>query len=130
MPPDDLPQVGDVDGLGHVVVAAGVEAALAVAGHGVGRQGDDRGRPAVLPKPFGGLDAVHVGHLDVHQNDLVRPPCRQGMDGLVAAGAAAAGNVHLQAGAAKHDAHNVLHVGAFLDQQHTASKRRRGRIKI
>ena len=35
-------QAGELDGLGVVVVAAGLERLLAVAGHGVRGQGDDR----------------------------------------------------------------------------------------
>src|SRR3954469_6643254 len=39
---DLVDEAREVDGLGVVVVAAGLEGLLAVAGHGVRREGDDR----------------------------------------------------------------------------------------
>ena len=63
-------------GLGQVVVHARGEAHLAVAAHGVRRHRDDPQRPVgPLPAdPPGRLEAVHLGHLHVHQDDVVRLP--------------------------------------------------------
>ena len=61
------------DRLADVVVHPGGEARLAVAGHGVGGEPDDP-EPAIRPPgtdPTGRLEAVHLGHLDVHQHDVV-----------------------------------------------------------
>ena len=59
----------------------GGEAALAIAGHRVRRQRDDRhvaaGAPLARADRRGGLEPAHVGHLQVHQDDvelLPRPP--------------------------------------------------------
>src|SRR6478735_1733317 len=61
------------DWLAHVVVHAGREARLAVAGHRVGGEADDPDRPLrpAAADPTGRLEAVHLGHLDVHQHDVV-----------------------------------------------------------
>ena len=54
----------------------GRQAALAVALHGVGRQGDDRdvpaGRRSRRADGGGRLEAVHLGHLHVHQDQVER----------------------------------------------------------
>ena len=63
-----------VDGLGHVVVHSGVQAALAFFHRRVGGHGDDRElRKARIRADLGRrLEAVHFGHLEIHQNDVVR----------------------------------------------------------
>ena len=65
------------DRLGDVAVEAGGQAALAVPLHGVGGQGDDREvrprAPLGLPDRGGRLEAVHLGHLHVHQDQVERP---------------------------------------------------------
>ncbi len=47
---------------------------LAIALHGVGRHRDDRhvgaGRPFARADGFGRLEAVHLGHLHVHQHHV------------------------------------------------------------
>ena len=65
---------GEVDGLDVVVVAAGLDGPLAVAGHRVRGQGDDRdGRGGrVGLEPAGRLPAVEPGQAQVHQ-DQVEP---------------------------------------------------------
>ena len=59
----------------HVVVHARVQAGLAVGGHGVGRHGDD-GQGLAGPARRGWrawlLEAVHFGHLQVHQHQVKR----------------------------------------------------------
>jgi hypothetical protein len=60
----------EVDGLGHVGVHAGLQAAGLLFGHRVGGLADDgqaRGDRADAP---GGLVAVHLRHLDIHQHHV------------------------------------------------------------
>ena len=77
-----LVQVAEGDGFGEVTVHAGFEAALAVAFHGVGRQRDDRqaAAGAVLSGADAGgrLEAVHAGHLQVHQHGVERLAAENG----------------------------------------------------
>ena len=62
-----------MDGLGQVVLHARIQAALAVAFHGVGGHGDDGQvvEPGFLADGSGGGQAIHFGHLDVHQHQVV-----------------------------------------------------------
>ena len=68
-------QLRRTDRLADVVVHAGGEAQLAVTGHRVGRHGGDprtgRRRPAGTD-PTRRLEPVELGHLDVHQHQVVR----------------------------------------------------------
>ena len=71
-----LRQPSWLDGLGDVVVHAGVEEPFPVALQRVGGHRDDprlRGRGDVRADPAGGLHAVHLRHLHVHQHDVVGP---------------------------------------------------------
>ena len=81
-------EVAQLDRLGQVAVHAGFEAGFAVAGHRVGGHRDDA-RQALRPAPAHdrarGLQAVDLGHLDVHQHDVVVLP-RDLLDGLCAVG--------------------------------------------
>ena len=67
-------QMRRLDRFRDIRVHAGLQAALAIAVHGVGRHGDDRqirsqrGSPA---NQAGGFEAVEHGHLDVHQHQIV-----------------------------------------------------------
>ena len=77
-------QLADLDRLADVVVHAGGEAGLAVAVHRVGGHGDDaRLTLEVLADPPGGLEAVHLGHLHVHEDDVVGVAA-DGLEGLEA----------------------------------------------
>lgn len=58
------------NGLAQMCIHAGIEAALSVAGHGAGGDGDDGNIDAACPQPSGGLVPVTVGHLTVHEDDL------------------------------------------------------------
>ena len=63
---DRADQFCSVDRFGQVVVAAGGKAAIAVAGHRVGRNGQDRlGITAIAENPRR-LTAVHLRHVNVH----------------------------------------------------------------
>src|SRR5206468_11595387 len=72
----DLPQPPRqvLDRLGFVVVAAGFERLLAVAGHRLGRERNhgDVGRGRVGANPPRGFQTVEVGQPDVHEYDLWR----------------------------------------------------------
>ncbi len=65
-------RLGAVDGLGDVVVGAGVEAALALPGHHLAGDGDHGQRLEPFDGPDGpdGLVPVHDRHHDVHQHDV------------------------------------------------------------
>ena len=84
---DGFDEVGRGDGFGEVVVHAGVEAAFAVAVHGVGGHGDDGELfPAVVGADgAGGFDTVEFGHLDVHEDEVVVAG-GEGFEGLFAVG--------------------------------------------
>src|SRR5207249_6678382 len=65
---------GHLDRLRDVVVHAGREAALAIARQGGGGRGDDRRVPRralARADGGGGLQAVELRHLDVHQDEVV-----------------------------------------------------------
>lgn len=67
-------EFGGADGFAEVVVHAGGSAGLAVADEGVGGEGDDVGGGAgggMGAEVAGGFEAVHLGHLDVHEDDVV-----------------------------------------------------------
>src|SRR5581483_5891654 len=72
--PDGVANFVELDRLGDVIVHAGVETEFAVALEGVGGDGDDLGlafgRKAAA-NGAGGLEAVHLRHLHVHEHELV-----------------------------------------------------------
>ena len=63
-----------MDGLADVTIHPGFEALFAIALHGVGSQSDDgdaAGRAVfALAEDTGGGEAVHFGHLDIHENEV------------------------------------------------------------
>lgn len=67
-------EFADVDGFADVAVHACIEALFAIALHGVGSEGDDRdaasGAVFALAEDAGGGEAVHFGHLDIHQHEV------------------------------------------------------------
>jgi hypothetical protein len=67
-------EFGLADGFGEVVVEARGEAALTIALHGVGRQGQNLHvvSPLGLALTYGPdcLETVHPGHLQVHEDDI------------------------------------------------------------
>ncbi len=80
--------VAEFDRLGDVVVHAGGEAGVAIALEGVGGEGDDAGLALggeVGADLAGGLEAVHLGHLEVHENEVVGAAF-EGAEGFEAVG--------------------------------------------
>ncbi len=72
-----LGELVQVNRLAHVVVHAGGETDLAVPLHRVGCHGDDSGALATTPLAVDAasrLQAVHLRHLDVHEDDVVWSP--------------------------------------------------------
>ena len=94
-----------IDGLGGEVVAAGSQALVPVARHGVGRQGDDGAVVALLSQLTHGGVAVHDRHLHVHQDGVERLP-ESDFECLLAV----LGAKHRRAGAAE-DNLNQLAIG-------------------
>ena len=86
----------ELDGLGEVVVHAGGEAAFAVAVKSVGGEGDDGGMGVGAANGGGGFEAVHAGHLTVHEDKVVGEGEGHG-DGLEAVG----GDIDVAAGLAE-----------------------------
>src|SRR6187399_882730 len=85
---DQLEQQLPAERLGEVGVHARLEAALAVADHGVRGDGDDRRMRPTLRVLEGAdrgdrLEAVHLRHLDVHQHEI-EAAALEGVDGLAA----------------------------------------------
>ena len=76
-----------VDRLGDISVHACSKASLTVALHGVGSHGEDRGvtigRALNLADAASGCDAIHLGHLDVHEHEVEASLFHHG-DGLLA----------------------------------------------
>lgn len=71
-----LIQVLEADRLSDVTVHSRSETSISVTRHGVGGKGND-GDSGVecqffLADSSSGLKAVHVGHLDIHQNEVER----------------------------------------------------------
>ncbi len=108
------------DRFGEVVVHPGSDARFAVALHRVGghRHDPDRLRPALGwgragPDLAGCLQAVHLGHLDVHQHEVVRESL-DGLDGLDAV----RGDIGAVAERFEDEQCDLLVDGVVLGQQH------------
>ncbi len=66
-------EFGGLHGFHDVAVHAGLQTAVAVALHGVGGHGDDGQMLGVRLPPAdlgGGFQTVHLGHLDIHQDEI------------------------------------------------------------
>lgn len=83
------------NGLGDVVVHAGLEANVAVPLHGVGGHRDDPDAGALRAQAAGGFVAVHLGHLAVHEDDVVGLAF-EGFEDLKAVGGAVRLNADFQ----------------------------------
>jgi hypothetical protein len=112
---EDGDYFGFVDGLGKVVVHAGVKATLTISLHGVGGHGDDddvaiwRLGAADL---FGGLVAVHNGHLAIHEDEVVVIGGNH-VDGFLAV----RGEFDGEAEALKHAGRDELIDGVVFDEK-------------
>ena len=66
------------DRFGQIIVHARFEASFPVAFHGVGRHGHDGNADLRFRFPASdgrrGLEPVHHGHLDVHEDEVEHPP--------------------------------------------------------
>ena len=85
---DGLEQLLRLDRLGDVAIHADFEAALAIPLHGMGSHGNNgdvpSGSPLASTDRQRGLEAVHLGHLHVHQHQIERLPI-EGRHRLLAA---------------------------------------------
>ena len=100
------------DRLGQVTVHASGQAGLAVALHGVGRHGDDVDVAARRPDATCRFEAIHLGHLHVHQDEVVRQR-RHSLDGFEPV----RGNVGAVAHRLQHEQRDLLVHGVVLRQQ-------------
>src|SRR3954452_17837244 len=108
-------QLIGVDGFGEVVGRAGLEAFLAVAFHGLGRQRNDRktGEGRIFTNDADSLIAIHLRHHDVHQHDAdLRIGFNQGHR-LVAG----RGRQHLHAAPLQHARQREDVAGVVVDEQ-------------
>ena len=71
---DELGQHALVDGLGQIVIHPLADQALPLAWNGMGGDRDDRrgGVEGLAADRLGCADAVHDGHLDIHEDDVKR----------------------------------------------------------
>jgi hypothetical protein len=108
---DRLGKFLEVDRLGQVAVEAHRHAALDVARHGVGRQGDDGDvrRARVGAQQLQGVGAVNVRQVDIHQDQLRQMAARH-----LHAQAAIPGRQQLQLGAVAHDLLDQGQVGGIV----------------
>lgn len=86
--PNRQQQQAGRDRLAQKSVKSCVAQAFALLGTAVGGQGDDAGRQAaarLAANALPGRQAVHVGHMKIHQQDI-EVPCATAFDGLEAAG--------------------------------------------
>jgi hypothetical protein len=62
----------DLERFGQVIIHAGLQAALSVIHHGVGRQGDDGGMatPFMLAYQAGRCKTIQHRHLAIHQDQV------------------------------------------------------------
>ncbi len=73
---EQLGQCAEIQRLGEVIIHPGLQALVPVAGHGMGGQGND-GEVVTLyiasriANLTGGLEAVHAGHLNIHEDQIV-----------------------------------------------------------
>jgi hypothetical protein len=69
---EHIGQLVEVDGFAEVIVHTGGQAVLAVFAGGVGRYRDDNGLCAFVSTDEAcGFEAVHFGHLDIHEYEVV-----------------------------------------------------------
>ena len=101
---DQVQQLVGVEGLDDVVEGAGLQRAHGGVHRGVGGHDDDGQVRAHLGQARLQLQAVHLGHLDVHQRDVVGVLGRQAQRGR-----GAVGHVHAPAVLAEPAAEGLAH---------------------
>ena len=107
-------QLFDSEGLGHVVVCAGVQSGHLIH-HGVPcREQDDRSAPPFLPVAAQDFQAVETGEQDVQQNQVVFP-----REGTFQAGAAVQRLLHLVAFIGQLQLHHTRQLFLILYNQNT-----------
>ncbi len=116
-----------LDRLGDIAVHARLQAALPIALDGVGSHRDDRDVPACPPLSLADagrrLEAIHLGHLHVHQ-DQVEGLLLPGGEGLLAI----AGDVHRVPALLQEDGRQRLVDEVVLHQQDSEAPRRSRQI--
>ena len=117
---DDLQQGDALDRLGGVVVAAGRKAPIAVAAHGVGRQGDDRAVVVLRTQTSRQRVAIHDRHLHVGENDVEGPSLGASRPGGFEGREPVVDESHLGAGPLEHERNQPLVVGTIFGQQDAA----------
>ena len=107
-------QLLEIEGLGQVVVGAGVEAAHLVLGAAQGGEHQDRDArgPLVAPQPLAEGEAIHLGQHQIQQDQVGAVLKGQGLalDAVI-------GAVHLKATMLQVARHQVAHVAVVFDQQ-------------
>src|SRR5258708_3451 len=76
LPPNDLLEFFEFDRFADVVVHTCCDTAFAIALDGVGGQSDDPGltiRGQTVAHLAGGCETIHLGHVYVHENELIGP---------------------------------------------------------
>ena len=112
---EDGDDFGFIDGLGDVVVHSGFDAALAIGLHSVSSHGDDDGVAAGrlgAADLFGGLIAIHHGHLAIHENEVVAIGGDH-IDGFLAVG----GEFDVKTEALQHPRRDELVDGVVFDEE-------------
>ena len=117
---DDIGEGFDVDGFGDVAVAAGFEGAAAVAGEGVGGEGDEGDGFGVIGgfELAGRFPAVNFGDGEVEEDEV-------GFDfvGSVEAGTPVKGGHNFVAGALQYKADEFVVIGVVFDDEDTGHVR-------
>src|SRR5690348_12838076 len=117
---DRLEELLLVDRLDGKIIAAGSEAAIAIAAGGVSGQSDDGPSISPLAKLLGGAVAVQFGHLHVHQDQIERLARAFSGERGIAGLQAVLNNRDIQAGVLEVIADEYAIVRAVLSQQHAA----------
>ncbi len=117
-----------LEGLEQVVVAAGIEAFLAVLDQRMRRHGDDGGGIASLAQLPRGLVSVQHGHLHVHQDHVERFARLGGGQGGFDGKLAVLDRHHVGTGVSQSERDQLLIVQPVLGQEDSAVQGGPGRV--